>query len=103
MLEGLLSSKALLWVRDEQLLDQVETLCRHGSKLIMLEVVVTITDLLEDLLLGVGLKRKISANECVQDDTERPKIRLFAIVTLDYFWCHIVRCPRNLRQAFSSM
>ena len=69
----------------------------------MLEVVVTITDLLEDLLLGVGLKRKISADKCVQDDTERPKIWLFAVVALDHFWCHIVRCPRYLRQAFSSM
>ena len=69
----------------------------------MLEVEVACTYLLEDLLLCISLKGKISTDECVQDDTERPKIRLFAVVTLDYFWCHIVRCPRYLCQAFTRM
>ena len=69
----------------------------------MVEVVITITDLLEDLLLGVALKGKISADERVEDNPERPQIRLLAVVALDHFWCHIVGCSRYLRQTLPGM
>ena len=41
-------------------------------------------------ILITTLKRHVTAHQCIEQNSQRPKICFFIVITYDYFWCHII-------------
>ena len=98
MREGLLTRQSLVRIRDQELLDQVLALGRDVGELDVVEVELSAGDLLQKLIHALALERQVSAQKCVEDDTEGPDIRLPPVQVLDHFWRHVVRRTGKLGQ-----
>lgn len=98
VLQSFLATESLFLVQDEKLADQVLALLGDILKLHMVKVIICLFDLAEDLSGVIALEWKITANQRVEEHTERPDVRLFAVGTFEHFWRHVVRCARHRGQ-----
>ena len=76
MVQGVLTTDALAFFNDEKLFDQVLAVFAHIVELSVLEVILSASNLAEDLCCVFALERKVTADQGVQDDTKRPNIGL---------------------------
>ena len=89
VLEGLCSRETVLLFA-EHLDDNVLGLWGDGVPEVALKGEVTISDPGNDLLIGLSVERRLSAEQDVEDDTDAPDIALFSVGALDDFRSEIV-------------
>lgn len=64
----------------------------------MIEVEVGLLDLAENLGSVWALEWQIAADECVEENAERPDVSFPTVAAFEDFWGHVVRCTSHGRQ-----
>ena len=70
MVQGVLTTDALALFNDKKLFDQVFAVFAHIVELCVLEVILSASNLAEDLRCVFALERKVTTDKGVQDDTK---------------------------------
>mmetsp|Transcript_11159 Transcript_11159/g.19710 ORF Transcript_11159/g.19710 Transcript_11159/m.19710 type:complete len:502 (+) Transcript_11159:103-1608(+) len=97
--QGLLRGKALQWVHHEQLGDQVLRFGGHGTPVLLVKLVHARLDALKELILILVVERRITAQQDVQNHTQRPHIHRCAVKLVEQdFGRDIRRCAALLRK-----
>ena len=76
VIQGVLTTDALALFDNEKLFDQVLAVIAHIVELCVFEVILSASNLAEDLCCVFALERKVTTDKGVQDDTKRPNIGL---------------------------
>jgi len=100
VLQSLLCGHPLLWVHLQKLLDEVYHLWTLRIPIFFLKCVVTGDYLVEYLLLSVRIKRRVSTEHDISDDSQTPHIAVFVVVAFKDLRTHIVRGPDLGRHHF---
>jgi hypothetical protein len=68
----------------------------------MIEVIFSSLNFVEHIVSAVTLEGKVSTHENIQKDSERPSIDFTVVLSVQNFWCHIIRSTGNSLQLLVS-
>ena len=91
MLEGLISRWAFLRVVGEESTDEILAVLRDCLPDAVVEVELSLTDLLHDVLVRLSVERRHTRKQDISDDTAGPDIALFVVVLVKDFGGDVVR------------
>ena len=91
MLEGLFGGWAFLRVVGEEGADERLAVLRDGLPDAVVEVELTFTDLLHDVLVGLSVEGRHTRKQDVCNDTAGPDITLFVVVLVENFGGDVIR------------
>ena len=91
MLEGLLSRWAFLRVVGEESADEILAVLRDGLPDAVVEVELSLTDLLHDVLVRLSVEGRHTRKQDIRDDAAGPDIALFVVVLVEDFGGDVVR------------
>ena len=91
VLEGLLSRWAFLRVVGEESADEILAVLRDGLPDAVVEVELSLTDLLHDVLVRLSVEGRHTRKQDIRDDTAGPDIALFVVVLVEDFGGDVVR------------
>ena len=98
VIQSVLPAESLLLVQHEKLSDQVLALLGNGLKFNVVEVIIRLFDLAENLSSVGALEWQVTADQRVEEHTERPDVGFLAVGALEHLWCHVVRSSRHRGQ-----
>jgi len=90
VLECDISRRSVFFIVGEELADEVLGLVRDVLPDFVLEVELSLSDLLHDVLIALTIERWLSREEDISDDTARPDIALVVVVLVENFWGNVV-------------
>ena len=95
VIQSVLTTDAIALIDNEKLFDQVLAFIAHIVELWVIEVILSDSNLAEDLCCVFALERKVTTDKDVQDDTKLPKIGLNCVSAFEHVWGHVVGCTSN--------
>ena len=90
VLECDISRRSVFFIVGEELADEVLGLVRDVLPDFVLEVELSLSDLLHDVLIALTIEWWLSREEDISDDTARPDIVLVVVVLVENFWGNVV-------------